>query len=292
MPNEITDEMAQLNKDLVRKHFNRHAHEYDQYAIIQAEMAKQLMERINLCCPQKEFLNILEIGCGTGILSELLRKKWSAARLTVIDISAEMIRQTKLKLGEDASHIRFITIDAEALVEQWNLNAMNSVEPFDLIISNAAFQWFQFPEQTIRGYLQKLIPDGLFAFTTFGPKTFYELHESFRAAETLLDITHVPHGQAFLDEVFWKSVFTGTGYVTYGRQFAWSQYEQIMYYPNVRDFLYSVKRVGAGNATGSHEANARVSRTLFSRMESYYTEHFAVEGGIRATYDVGFGIFS
>jgi malonyl-CoA O-methyltransferase len=281
----MQNDQIQLNKKLVRQHFDRHAFEYDRYAVVQGEMADQLMVMLEHQFPQKQIKRILEIGCGTGILTEKLHRKWSSAHITAVDISQAMIEQTKLKLGEASTNIRFITADAE----EWA--ATNGMEePFDLIISNATFQWFQHPSQTIKSLLSKLQPSGsVFAFSTFGPRTFHELHSSFLAAETLLSIDPVPHGQAFLPRSFWRKLFANL--LSNSQTFKWEQRERIFLHPSVRDFLTSIKRVGAGNATRSSGSIPQV-RQLFKQMEAHYLEHFSVEDRIQATYDLGYGIIN
>jgi malonyl-CoA O-methyltransferase len=274
-----------LNKKLVRQHFDRHAFEYDRYAIVQSKMAIQLMEMVHPFFPRKPFIRILEIGCGTGILTEMIQKHWSSAHFTAVDISAEMINQTKVKLGERAKEIRFITEDAEMLASASLLQG-----EYDLIISNAAFQWFQQPKETVQSLLCSLqSPNGIFAFSTFGPRTFYELHHSFQAAETLLGLKPTAHGQAFQSEEFWRSLFAND--TKSSSIFSWQQKEQIVFHPNVRDFLASIKRVGAGNATQSSGHIPHI-RQLFKQMEAYYLQNFSVENGIRATYDLTFGLFA
>jgi malonyl-CoA O-methyltransferase len=274
-----------LNKKLVRQHFDQHAFEYDRYAIIQRQMANQLMELLEQHFPQKKYSRILEIGCGTGILTEKLQKRWRSSQITAVDISEAMITQTKLKLGESAKAIRFIAEDAEELASRGSL-----IGEYDLIISNATFQWFQQPAETVKSLLSNLqASGGIFAFSTFGPRTFYELHRSFHAAEMLLGLKPVPHGQAFYPEAFWRSICSEA--LSTPSTFLWQQKEQAVFYPTVRDFLTSVKRVGAGNAMQSSGSQPQM-RQLYKQMEAYYSQHFSVDNSIQATYDLSFGLSS
>jgi malonyl-CoA O-methyltransferase len=275
----------QLNKKLVRQHFDRHAFEYDRYAQVQYEMAAHLMDMLEQQFPQKRMKRILEIGCGTGILTEKLHHQWKSAQITAVDISEAMIEQTKLKLKGTANSIQYITEDIEVLVSTNQLEA-----EYDLIISNAAFQWFQQPSLTVKCLLSKLQASGsVFAFSTFGPRTFHELHASFAAAETLLSLEPIPHGQAFLPETFWRTLFADL--LRHPAAFKWEQRERTVLHPSVRDFLTSVKRVGAGNASQTSGSVPQV-RQLFKQMEAHYLKCFSVEGSIQATYDLGFGIIS
>jgi malonyl-CoA O-methyltransferase len=55
MPND----QIQLNKKIVRQHFDRHAFEYDRYAVVQGEMADQIMVMLEQYFPQKHVNRIL-----------------------------------------------------------------------------------------------------------------------------------------------------------------------------------------------------------------------------------------
>jgi malonyl-CoA O-methyltransferase len=273
----------QLNKKLIRQHFDRHAFEYERYALVQYEMAAHLMAMLDRQFPPKQRIRILEIGCGTGILTRQLHHRWNSAHITVVDISEAMIEQTKLKLGGLSDNIQYIVGDAEALASTNLLGA-----EYDLIVSNAVFQWFQQPALTVKSLLSKLQSSGsVFAFSTFGPRTFYELHASFAAAELLLSLDPVPHGQAFSPDNFWRTLFSDI--VENPAVFKWEQMDRILLHPTVGDFLTSIKRVGAGNATQVSGSLPHM-RKLFKQMEAYYLEHFSVEGSIQATYDLGFGL--
>jgi malonyl-CoA O-methyltransferase len=275
----------QLNKKHIRRHFDRHAFEYERYAQVQYEMAAHLMDMLERQFPQKQLIRILEIGCGTGILTAQLHRKWNFAHITVVDISEAMIAQTKLKLGGLSDNIQYIVGDVEALVSTNLLGA-----EYDLIVSNAVFQWFQLPSLTVRGLLSKLHSSGgVFAFSTFGPRTFHELHASFTAAERLLSIDPVPHGQAFLPGNFWRTLFSD--FVENPYAFRWEQMDRTLLHPTVGDFLTSIKRIGAGNATQASGSLPHM-RQLFKHMEAYYLEHYSVEGSIQATYDLGFGVIN
>jgi malonyl-CoA O-methyltransferase len=276
---------VQLNKKLIRQHFDRHAFEYELYAQVQYEMAVHIMDKLKREFSHKQMLRILEIGCGTGILTEQLHRTWNSAHITAVDISEAMIAQTKLKFSGKCDNIQYIVGDVEVLASTDLLGA-----EYDLIVSNATFQWLQQPAVTVKNLLSMLqASSGVFAFSTFGPRTFYELHTSFAAAEQQLSIDPVPHGQAFLPGDFWKTLFTDSLHDPFA--FKWEQMDRTLLHPTVRDFLTSVKRVGAGNAALTSGGMSHM-RQLFKQMEAYYVEHFSIEGSIKATYDLAFGLIN
>lgn len=168
-----------IDKILVRRHFDRSAREYDRYAEVQREMAEELVRRLRRCDRNGKVRRVLEIGCGTGFLTERLIRCYPDACLTAVDLSENMVACAREKLSSLPGKRRFVVADAETWAKDGDVAAC------DLIVSNAAFQWFSDPEGTARHLLRRLNPGGRLAFSTFGPRTFCELHASFRAAKRI-----------------------------------------------------------------------------------------------------------
>lgn len=153
------------NRNTIEKNFSRCAKYYDSYSNIQQRLASKLIASMGT----HEFEKILDIGCGTGNYTRLLRNKFPSSTVKALDMSPEMIGVAKRKLQND--QIEFIVADAETTV----IN-----EHFDLITSNACFQWLDSFESTMLKYKDILVPDGIMLFSMFGPLTFCELSESLR----------------------------------------------------------------------------------------------------------------
>ena len=270
-----------INKELVRKNFSRHAVEYDQYAKVQKAMAKKLIQLIQQKAAAS-YANILEIGCGTGNLTKLLLERYPNAKYTVLDLSESMIQQTKLKIGGMQKGIEFYVMDAERIAQD------TFKQTYDLIISNATFQWFNEPEQTIDTYINFLNEDGVFAFSTFGPDTFYELHTSFYEVEKQLNLSHQKHGQQFVNIKDWQQIFNQQMIELYT-----VDDKVVEQYDSVREFMHHVKRVGAGNANSSELTQSKIglNRKVILNMEKYYAKHFSLNQGVQATYHLYYGIF-
>ncbi|NBI28540.1 malonyl-ACP O-methyltransferase BioC [Chengkuizengella marina] len=282
-----------INKELVRKNFSRHAFEYDLYAKIQKVMAIKLLQLVQHNT-SKSYLNILEIGCGTGNLTKLLLEYYPNAKYTVFDLSESMIQQTKRKIGGMQKNIEFFAVDAERILSHDRMKEASDVcedifeQTYDLIISNATFQWFNAPKQTIKAYLNCLNANGVFAFSTFGPDTFYELHTSFYEVEKQLNIVHQQHGQKFMSMNEWQQVCKQQM-----NEICTVEEKITEQYRSVREFMHHVKRVGAGNASKheSSQADSGINRRLILNMEKYYTQHFASTQGVQATYHLCYGVY-
>lgn len=285
---------TRIDKSKVRRHFDRHAGSYDQYAVVQRTMADHLLQLVLKRKARGDVSRIIEIGCGTGLLTCKLLEAYPEASVLAIDLSPQMVERTRQRCGGAAAAGRLETFvgDAEPQGSDDDKLTMTVYGQADLIISSATFQWFDEPEQTLKTWLERLKSDGLLAFATFGPQTFVELHEAFEAAERELGLPQMSHGQDFLSLTEWERLLLQS---TDGLQksFAFTGIEQtdVQLFRDVRSFLYSVKRVGAGNANSDSGKTQRAGRRLFAEMEKKYTERFAVRNeGIRATYHLLYGL--
>ena len=83
-----------INKKIIKESFSKSSLEYNDYAFVQKIMAKKLIgyiENININ-------TILEIGCGTGILTKKLLTRYKNAKLTALDISENMLLECQKTL--------------------------------------------------------------------------------------------------------------------------------------------------------------------------------------------------
>lgn len=152
-----------MNKELIKKRFAKNLCSYNEHATIQKLMAEKLLSYLS----EKHFDNILEIGCGTGFLTELVQQKISFNTYVANDIVPEcgsFIKKINPK-------IEFVCSDIESSVN-------NGTQTYDLIISNATFQWIEDIEGFINLLITKLSKGGVLLFSTFGVENFKEITET------------------------------------------------------------------------------------------------------------------
>jgi malonyl-CoA O-methyltransferase len=154
-----------IDKALIKNSFSKYARHYDRYSAIQNLCASKLITKIK----GDNFGKILDIGCGTGNYTKLLRDKFPNSKIKAVDISPEMIEVAKEKLND--KNVEFIIADGETI---------DLSEQFDLISSNASFQWFGSLEVSLSTYKRLLVDNGVILFSTFGPLTFLELDEAIK----------------------------------------------------------------------------------------------------------------
>lgn len=247
-----------MNKETLVRNFSRCAEFYDRYADIQALSAARLLEE----SPRDNITNILEIGCGTGNYTRLLRERFECARVKALDISDKMIEVAKRKLQD--KQIEFIVGDGEF------------IEPnskFDLVTSNAAFQWFESPKRAITNYKNMLTKKGLITFSIFGPLTFRELN---RCMKEVIGEDRMISADNFLEKRELKRLLKA--------HFIKISIKELIIeeeYPSLNELLSKIKYTGARGDGGN--SSFLWSRALLNKIEDVYRARF---GLVRATYQI------
>ena len=147
-----------MRKELIRKRFAKSLPTYSKSAVVQEVMADNILNNL----PEKEYSDILELGCGCGLLT---KKIVDFIRYNTFD-TVDMVEECKGYIFKISSDINFISQDLEKF---------SCDKKYDLIVSNASFQWLEnLPEfiKNIKYYLKK---DGIFVFTIFGKENYKEI---------------------------------------------------------------------------------------------------------------------
>jgi len=153
----------QLDPKTIKKHFQKSIHKYSENALVQKIMAEKLAAQI--VPPQQA--DVLEIGAGAGLLTERL------AKINYKNYFAnDLVAQSELYVKKYVPQAKFFCGDFRRIKFR---------QKFDLIASNAVFQWFDDFEKTIQVCKNYLNNDGILAFSTFSPENFKE----FRAVSGL-----------------------------------------------------------------------------------------------------------
>lgn len=153
--------MKRYNKDLVKLRFEHSFPTYDSHAVVQREMAQKLADWIVKSCG-KNYKNVLEIGCGTGFFTKHIMEDMQIKKLLINDISPEVIGY----IEKIAPYCNYLIGDMENITFD---------SKFNIIVSNAAFQWAEDLETMINRFYNILKPDGVLAFTTFGERNFEQM---------------------------------------------------------------------------------------------------------------------
>ncbi|MFA6716136.1 MAG: malonyl-ACP O-methyltransferase BioC [Victivallales bacterium] len=150
------------DKELIKKRFARSLKTYAEHAYVQKAIAERLLFELSTAAGDK-FERILEIGCGSGIITCQIAKMFEYKRLYLNDLVDECAR-----LASKYPNTEFIGGDIE------NISPLPS--GLDLIISNATFQWLDHLPKVLERLAGILNPEGVLAFSTFGPRNACEIN--------------------------------------------------------------------------------------------------------------------
>ena len=143
-------------KSKVIKSFSDNAKNYHGKALIQRKVNESLVSIL----PKMENPRILEVGCGTGILTEFLIKKYPNASFEITDISGSMLEDCKKRCN--GKNIEFFEMDGE--------KPFQDLGPYDLVVSSMTLHWFEYPLVGI----QRLSELGPLFYATIGKNNFLE----------------------------------------------------------------------------------------------------------------------
>ena len=156
----------------MQQKFHKARDTYAQNALIQQTMQQTLIAVLKRHFPARNLGNILELGCGNGLLAQKIITLFdfeSYLAIDLVDFSKDFLKIQK----STESKIDFLQTDFEDLAK---INKRNPHLKYDLILSNASIQW---TNQTL--FLPKLSSllqtNGFLAFATFGKENFQELRE-------------------------------------------------------------------------------------------------------------------
>ncbi len=157
-----------IDKNLLYKRFKSVAKTYNTNAVVQKIMAQRLVEAASYFI-KDSYTNMLELGCGTGILTAEILQRFKVENYTANDLVGEFeplildIQNTYSK-----SNFSFLPGDAETI---------NIALKQDVIWSGATIQWITELESFFCHIRSCLKTDGYFVFSTFERFNYLQIKE-------------------------------------------------------------------------------------------------------------------
>ncbi len=234
-----------IDKQKVAKHFNRAVESYDAAAIVQRDMAQRLL---SLLPEDFEAHHILEIGCGTGLLTTLLSQRFAAARFTVNDLCPTMCNRTARPI---ALRTTCIAGDAERL---------DFPDRYRLIASAATIQWFSDLPNFLSRIEASLDDRGMMLFSTFGGDNLKELRRTTGKG--------LPYFSGEMLQELFERHYTDVTVV---------EERHTLVFDSPIEVLRHMQQTGANGLAGAHFSLRRFS-------EQYRTLYTTDNGGVSLTY--------
>lgn len=253
-----------LDRQRIRKAFDKAAGSYDEAAILQKEVCSRLLEKLDAMKFSPEWM--LDAGTGTGEAVSALQHKYKNTQLVLLDLSERMLEQAVKK---NVAEVHAVCGDIESLPF--------ADKSFDLIFSNLALQWCNDVGAALDEFRRVLKPGGLLMFSTFGPDTLKELRTSWQKVDNAV------HVNAFID-----MHDIGDGLLQRGFVDPVMEAEMItVNYAEVDRLMQDLRAIGA-NATASGRRQGLLTTNMLVRLREAY-EVFRHNGSLPASYEVVYG---
>lgn len=257
-----------LDKLKIKQSFSNAAHTYDGFAILQGQIAKDLIGKFEI----KSWLEndsvetVIDIGCGTGFLTaEIL--KYHQGRVVALDLSHAMLSINRAKF-ENRADLNHICADAENLPLREGCT--------DLIFSSSTLQWCQNLPDMFLQFNNVLSKKGKLCMSLFGESTLQELKSAWAQVDQAQHVNHFYSA----DQIYQFLVNSGFCEIQITKQ----RYQ--LHYHSVLELKKALKGIGAQTII-SRQTNHFMGKKAFKRLTEAY-EQFAIEGLLPATYEVVF----
>lgn len=263
-----------VDKRTLRRSFERAAATYDAAAVLQDEVCRRMLARLDYI--KLAPAAILDAGSGTGNAIGGLHARYPRARLVALDLALAMARRAEGRrpwwrrlLGRRGAGLAAVCGDIERLPLAGACA--------DMVWSNLALQWISEPQRAFAEINRVLRPGGLLMFSSFGPDTLKELRAAYRGADRH---THV-HRFVDLHDVGDMLVVCGFADPVMDMEIV------TLTYADVRELMRDLKAIGAHNLTRGRPGTLG-GKSLLAKVTQNY-ETFRQDGRLPATFEVVYG---
>ena len=249
----------------VAARFSAAAPTYDASAMVQRAVAKRLA---SMLAGERPAERILEIGCGTGLLTACLCYLFPQARIDALDMAAGMVTQCRARLANVAGLSCHVA----------DINNFHANLPYPLIVSSYALHWMNPLAATMASIADMLADRGRLVFAVMVRGTLAELH----AARQRVAPHKLPRYSLPTVPVVHSALAQS------GLQIEEKHEEsRIQTYASVNDFLRQLHIQGLTGGRLS-QAGQLLNRTDLSRLTKDYETHYRADDGVYATYRVAY----
>jgi malonyl-CoA O-methyltransferase len=261
-----------VDKRRMRQAFDRAAADYDAAAVLQHEVCKRMLGRLDYI--KHEPALIVDAGCGTGNALPGLRQRYRKAAIVALDIAPAMLQRARARLPRRL--LPFGAAAAQAVcgdIERLPLKTAGT----DMVWSSLALQWVNDAETAFAEIARVLRPGGLLMFSTLGPDTLKELRAAYGAADA-----H-SHVNRFIDMHDLGDMLLAAGFADPVMDMEYVT----LTYADVRALMRDLKAIGARNALHGRPQGLSGRAGLAAVARAY--ESLRRDGRLPATFEVVYG---
>jgi malonyl-CoA O-methyltransferase len=272
-----------MNLADVQRHFSKAASRYDEAAVLQKLTAQALDERLDLI--KLDVKRVVDLGAGTGFLTEMLWQRYPQAQVSAVDLAAPMLAMAKHRWALTKSnqawwkpwanpfpHVHFIQANA------YHLPFAEASQ--DIVITNFMLQWCDDLDAVLSEIRRVLRPEGLLMLSSLGPDTLKELRQAWVYVEG--DAGHL-RMSPFVDMHDLGDALVRAGF----GQPVMDVERYTLTYAKPIDLIKDLKAIGATNAQ-QNRSRQLTGKAKFNAMLKAY-EAQRKDGVIPASYEVVHG---
>ena len=260
-----------LDKRLLRRAFEKAAAGYDAAAVLQHEVCRRMLARLDYI--KLEPAAILDAGSGTGNVIAALRARYPRATLVALDIALSMVRRARARVPRWRRIMGSGVVPVCGDIERLPLRATG----VGMVWSNLALQWVNDVPGAIAEFRRVLAPGGLLMFSTFGPDTLRELRAAYQGAD------RYSHVNRFIDMHDLGDMLVHCGFADPVMDMEY----MTLTYADVRALMHDLKAIGAHNVTVGRRPGM-TARAVLAAVERNY-EVLRHDGRLPATFEVIYG---
>ncbi|MFN3234099.1 MAG: malonyl-ACP O-methyltransferase BioC [Gammaproteobacteria bacterium] len=236
-----------IEKQKIRRCFNKAANTYDEHCFLQREIGESTISLLKNNVDQVS--SMLDLGCGTGIITEKLVNAIKHDRCYAMDISDALIARAQQRIPLKQAQIFIGDFDKIPLKDTSQ----------DVAFSSMAIQWSLDVKKTFQEIRRVLKNEKYFVFSVPIQGTFQELIAAIEKANLPLSYNH------FQSINFWEANLKEAGF----RIKSIKEVAHTYYYDSIFDLLKSIKNVGAMHVKNAYHRST-ASKRYFEKIESFY----------------------
>lgn len=249
--------------------FSRAAASYDEAASLQFRVGNRLL---GYACGYQSVdasaaTRVLDIGAGTGRITQALSSMLGDAEIVSSDIAEGMLRY--------GLHHRHIDVAVCGDME----NLPFAERAFDLCFSNMAMQWCSSPKAVLSSLYRVLKPGGQLCFSTLLPGTMRELARAWASVDTAV------HVNQFASNQQWREAMSQLGFLVRYEEFC----VELEYFADFSALANSLKQVGAHNVNTGRRLGL-LGRQQYRALLAAYEQMRAPERGLPLSYVVAYWV--
>lgn len=257
-------------KNLIKNSFSKASKTYDSNSKLQKEVAFDIVNKNLECLSDLDENSIVaDVGCGTGNVTENIKKLYPNLKIISSDLSTDMLKESKRKMNG-----QFITADYD--------NFPFKDSSFDVVISSLTYQWAKDGFNSFSEALRILKPGGCFIFSTLGEDSLFEMKEC--ATEAYNKNGVEPNFVEFQKKEQVTTKLDNAGF----NNLKIKTYNNIKQHKNLIDLLKTLKNIGASNPhnAGNDKMKNLAAGTALKEASRLYDKRYPLDGGVQATYNI------